>query len=430
MAGLPFVAMAQIETPEFDEIDDDENEVEVLNEDVTETGFDFPEALTDANLDSLMNQYMSKTYLATDNDCQQLSENPDVSHDVYRDRLKRMPTIMDMAYNDAVRVCIDRYMVRLRRQVSYMLGAANFYMPIFEQALDTYQLPLELKYLPIIESALNPTAVSRVGATGLWQFMLATGKAYGLEVTSLTDDRRDPVKSSYAAARYLRDLYLIFGDWNLVIAAYNCGPENINRAIRRSGGKRDYWEIYPYLPKETRGYVPAFIAANYAMTYYCEHGICPMQSKLPAKTDTVMVNQNVDFAKVASVCNIDIDMIRSLNPIYRKDMVPGYSKPSPLRLPLSDVSRFIDMEDSIYAMSGKREVQPVEVAVTDEQPAQTRTSRRDRAQTSSRAVYYTVKRGDTLGAIARRNGTTVAKIKRLSGLRSNNIRIGQRLRVK
>ena len=237
MAGLPFVAMAQIETPEFDEIDDNENEVEVLNEEVAETGFDFPEALTDANLDSLMNQYMSKTYLATDNDCQQLSENPDVSHDVYRDRLKRMPTIMDMAYNDAVRVCIDRYMVRLRRQVSYMLGAANFYMPIFEQALDTYQLPLELKYLPIIESALNPTAVSRVGATGLWQFMLATGKAYGLEVTSLTDDRRDPVKSSYAAARYLRDLYLIFGDWNLVIAAYNCGPENINRAIRRSGGR-------------------------------------------------------------------------------------------------------------------------------------------------------------------------------------------------
>ena len=432
LAGLPFVSMAQIEAPEFDETNnEDENEVEVLNEDVTETSFDFPEALTDANLDSLMNLYMTKTYLTTDNDCQMLSENPDFSHDVYRDRLKRMPTIMDMAYNDVVRSCIDRYMVRLRRQVSYMLGAANFYMPIFEQALDTYQLPLELKYLPIIESALNPTAVSRVGATGLWQFMLATGKAYGLEVTSLTDDRRDPVKSSYAAARYLRDLYLIFGDWNLVIAAYNCGPENINRAIRRSGGKRDYWEIYPYLPKETRGYVPAFIAANYAMTYYCEHGICPMQSKLPAKTDTVMVNQNVDFAKVATVCNLDIDMIRSLNPVYRKDLVPGYSKPSPLRLPLSDVSRFIDMEDSIYAMSGKPEVKVADLAV--EEPAPVKPSRRERAQAaanSSRAVYYTVKRGDTLGAIARRNGTTVAKIKRLSGLRSDNLRIGQRLRVK
>ena len=430
LAGLPFVGMAQIEAPEFDE-NDDENEVEVLNEDVSETGFDFPEALTDANLDSLMNLYMTKTYLTTADDCQMLSENPDFSHDVYRDRLKRMPTIMDMAYNDVVRSCIDRYMVRLRRQVSYMLGAANFYMPIFEQALDTYQLPLELKYLPIIESALNPTAVSRVGATGLWQFMLATGKAYGLEVTSLTDDRRDPVKSSYAAARYLRDLYLIFGDWNLVIAAYNCGPENINRAIRRSGGKRDYWEIYPYLPKETRGYVPAFIAANYAMTYYCEHGICPMQSKLPAKTDTVMVSQNIDFAKVASVCNLDIDMIRSLNPVYRKDLVPGYSTPSPLRLPLSDVSRFIDMEDSIYAMSGKREVKPVEVVV-EEQPAPTRTSRRERARATntSRAVYYTVKRGDTLGAIARRNGTTVAKVKRLNGMRGDGIRVGQRLRVK
>jgi membrane-bound lytic murein transglycosylase D len=440
LAGLPFIGMAQIVTTEFDENDDanidenevevlNENEVEVLNEDVSETGFDFPEALTDANLDSLMNLYMTKTYLSTADDCQQLSENPDVSHEVYRDRLKRMPTIMDMAYNDVVRSCIDRYMVRLRRQVSYMLGAANFYMPIFEQALDTYQLPLELKYLPIIESALNPTAVSRVGATGLWQFMMATGKAYGLEVTSLTDDRRDPVKSSYAAARYLRDLYLIFGDWNLVIAAYNCGPENINRAIRRSGGKRDYWEIYPYLPKETRGYVPAFIAANYAMTYYCEHGICPMQSKLPAKTDTVMVNQNVDFAKVAAVCNIDIDMIRSLNPVYRKDMVPGYSKPSPLRLPLSDVSRFIDMEDSIYAMSGKREVKPAELVV-EEPPVTTKPSRRERAQTATRAVYYTVKRGDTLSGIARRHGTTLAKVKRLNGLRGNSIRIGQRLRVK
>jgi membrane-bound lytic murein transglycosylase D len=255
--------------------------------------------------------------------------------------------------------------------------------------------------------------------------MMATGKAYGLEVTSLTDDRRDPVKSSYAAARYLRDLYLIFGDWNLVIAAYNCGPENINRAIRRSGGKRDYWEIYPYLPKETRGYVPAFIAANYAMTYYCEHGICPMASRLPIKTDTVMVSQNIDFAKVAAVCNIDIDMIRSLNPVYRKDIIPGYSKPSPLRLPLSDISRFIDMEDSIYAMNSRPEVKAADMAVVEE-TVQPTPAKRDR----NRAVYHTIKRGDTLSAIARRNGTTVAKIKRLNGLRSDNVRIGTRLRVK
>ena len=426
------MALAQIEVT--DSLDyDDENEIEVIDEEGNDEAFDFPEALTDANLDSLMNQYMSKTYLSSDADCQMLSENPSFDRDIYIDRLRRMPTVMEMPYNEVVRSCIDRYMVRLRRQVSYMLGAANFYMPIFEQALDTYQLPLELKYLPIIESALNPTAVSRVGATGLWQFMLATGKAYGLEVTSLSDDRRDPVKSSYAAARYLRDLYNIFGDWNLVIAAYNCGPENINRAIRRSGGKRDYWEIYPYLPKETRGYVPAFIAANYAMTYYCEHGICPMASKLPAKTDTVMINRNVSFQQVATVCGLDVDMIRSLNPVYRRDMVPGLSTPSPLRLPLNDVARFIDMEDSVYAASGQQQFKRAEVEI-DERPVvtqqQTKRNTRNTRNQNQRATYVTVRRGDTLGAIARRNHTTVAKIKQLNGLRGDNIRAGKSLRVK
>ena len=426
------MALAQIEVTDSLNYDD-ENEIEVIDEEGNDEAFDFPEALTDANLDSLMNQYMSKTYLSSDADCQMLSENPSFDRDIYIDRLRRMPTVMEMPYNEVVRSCIDRYMVRLRRQVSYMLGAANFYMPIFEQALDTYQLPLELKYLPIIESALNPTAVSRVGATGLWQFMLATGKAYGLEVTSLSDDRRDPVKSSYAAARYLRDLYNIFGDWNLVIAAYNCGPENINRAIRRSGGKRDYWEIYPYLPKETRGYVPAFIAANYAMTYYCEHGICPMASKLPAKTDTVMINRNVSFQQVATVCGLDVDMIRSLNPVYRRDMVPGLSTPSPLRLPLNDVARFIDMEDSVYAASGQQQFKRAEVEI-DERPVvtqqQTKRSTRNTRNQNQRAAYVTVRRGDTLGAIARRNHTTVAKIKQLNGLRGDNIRAGKSLRVK
>ena len=429
---LPMMALAQIEVA--DTLDyDDENEIEVIDEEGNDEAFDFPEALTDANLDSLMNQYMSKTYLSSDADCQMLSENPSFDREVYIDRLRRMPTVMEMPYNEVVRSCIDRYMVRLRRQVSYMLGAANFYMPIFEQALDTYQLPLELKYLPIIESALNPTAVSRVGATGLWQFMLATGKAYGLEVTSLSDDRRDPVKSSYAAARYLRDLYNIFGDWNLVIAAYNCGPENINRAIRRSGGKRDYWEIYPYLPKETRGYVPAFIAANYAMTYYCEHGICPMTSKLPAKTDTVMINRNVSFQQVAAVCGLDVDMIRSLNPVYRRDMVPGLSAPSPLRLPLNEVARFIDMEDSVYAVSGQQQFKRAEVEI-DERPAvtqqQTKRNTRNTRNQNQGASYVTVKRGDTLGALARRNHTTVAKIKQLNGLRGDNIQAGKKLRVR
>ena len=436
MAFLPLGMMAQIELTDSLDFDfDDESGIEVINEDEDEIqeGFEFPEALTDSNLDSLMSLYMSKTYLSTDNDCQMLSENPSFEKEVYIDRLMRMPTVMEMSYNDVVRSCIDRYMVRLRRQVSYMLGAANFYMPIFEQALDTYQLPLELKYLPIIESALNPTAVSRVGATGLWQFMLATGKAYGLEVTSLSDDRRDPVKSSFAAARYLRDLYELFGDWNLVIAAYNCGPENINRAIRRSGGQRDYWKIYPYLPKETRGYVPAFIAANYAMTYYCEHGICPMTSKLPAKTDTVMVDRNVTFQQVAQACNLDVEMIRSLNPIYRRDMVPGLSKPQPLRLPVGDVARFIEMQDSIYAMAGNQVIKRAEVEIEErpvvQQPTRQRTTTR-RNNTTNTASYVTVKRGDTLGALARRNHTTVAKIRQLNGLRGDVIQAGKRLRVK
>lgn len=383
---------------------------------------DFPEAMTE-NTDSLMAQYMAKTYLTSDNDCQSTNENPTFDKAVYIDRLHRMPTIMEMPHNDVVQMCIDRYTGRLRRSISYMLGASNFYMPIFEEALDLYQLPLELKYLPIIESALTPTAVSRVGATGLWQFMLPTGKAYGLEVNSLVDERRDPVKSSYAAARYLRDLYNIFGDWSLVIAAYNCGPENINKAIRRAGGEKDYWKIYPYLPKETRGYVPAFIAANYAMNYYCEHNICPMRSQLPTKTDTVIVDKNIHFNQLVDICGFDLDMLRALNPQYRRDIVPGSSKPSPIRLPVSDVARFIDMQDSIYSGSYAQQKR-LEVEV-DVRPA------RGASQSArNSAKWHKVRKGDNLGSIARRYGTTVNKIKRLNGMRNNRIAAGKSIRVR
>ena len=282
-----------------DIIEEEDDEITVTEEDGTETEIELPEGMT-IELDSLLSQYHAQHNLNVNTECNYPDVNPVFEESTYIERLRQLPTIMELAHNDVVQQFIDRYSGRLRRSVSIMLGAQNFYMPIFEQALESYGLPLELKYLPVIESALNPKAVSRVGATGLWQFMLATGKQYGLEVNSLVDERKDPIKSSYAAAHYLKDLYRIFGDWNLVIAAYNCGPENINRAIRRSGGKRDYWLIYPYLPKETRGYVPAFIAANYAMTYYCEHGICPMTSKLPVKTDTVMVNCNITFQQVAN----------------------------------------------------------------------------------------------------------------------------------
>lgn len=431
------------EDDEEEVVVDSDNEFTVTDEEGNEEVIDFPEAMT-YDLDSLMNLYMAKTYLGIDGDCQTTDVNPEYTREEFIERLRRMPTVMEMAYNEVVQRFIDRYSGRLRHSVSLMLAASNFYMPIFEEALDAYEVPLELKYLPVIESALNPKAVSRVGATGLWQFMLATGKQYGLEVNSLVDERRDPTKASYAAARYLRDLYRIFGDWNLVIAAYNCGPINIDKAIHRAGGQKDYWQIYPYLPRETRGYVPAFIAANYIMNYYSAHNICPMSTRLPDKTDTIMVNRDVHLAQVASVLGLDLDMLRSLNPQYRRDVVPGLWKPCALKLPLAEVSRFIDNQDSIYVYNADELLSKrSEVAINDDVPTFTskrranlrgKSSRRKSASRSrnSRAArngMVTVRRGDTLSAIAKRNGITVDKLRHLNGISGNNIRAGKRLKV-
>jgi len=437
------------EDEEEEEIEVNEgDEITVTDEEGNEEFIDFPEAMT-YDLDSLMNLYMSKTYLDEDADCRSKDENPVFTKEDYIQRLSRLPSIMEMPFNEVVQTFIERYSGRLRHSVSYMLGAANFYMPIFEEALDAYDLPLELKYLPIIESALNPKAVSRVGATGLWQFMLTTGKNYGLEVNSLVDERRDPVKASYAAAHYLKDLYKIFGDWSLVIASYNCGPGNINKAIHRAGGTKDYWAIYPYLPRETRGYVPAFIAANYIMTYYSDHNICPMSTRLPAKTDTVVVSRNVHLAQIAATLGLDIDMLRSLNPSYRRDIVPGATTPSAIKLPMAEVTRFIDNQDSIYNYNAAELLSKrAEVTINDMTPTFTskrrvstsrkngratrnrkaRTTRSTRAAATGRQV--TVKRGQTLSEIARRNGTTVAKLKKLNGIKGNNIQAGKKLKVK
>ena len=417
-----------------DEGYDDENEITVTDNQGDEEVIEFPEAMA-FELDSLLNHYMSKAYLTEDNDCRMKDVNPVFEKEVYIERLKRIPSVIELPYNDVVQKFIDRYSGRLRHSVSYMLGASNFYMPIFEEALETYGLPLELKYLPVIESALNPKAVSRVGATGLWQFMLTTGKQYGLNVNSLVDERRDPVKSSYGAAHYLSDLYKIYGDWNLVIAAYNCGPDNINKAIHRSKGVRDYWQIYPYLPKETRGYVPAFVAANYIMTYYCEHNICPMVTRLPAKTDTIMVSKNVHLEQVASVCNIDLEQLRALNPSYRRDIVPGLTALSPLRLPQTEVGKFIDREDSVYnyradELFNKRAL----VAVNDDQPMYTSkssSSKKSTRRSKSRSKKtVTIRQGQTLSEIAKKNHTTVAKLRKLNGIKGSNIRAGKKLRVR
>lgn len=287
-------------------------------------------------------------YLYPDTTCVNPDYNPTFTAEEYQERLRRLPVVMEMPYNQVVQKFIDQYSGRLRRTVSYALGAGNFYIPIFEEALDYYGLPLELKYLPVIESALEPRAKSSAGAVGLWQFMLATGKRYDLKVNSLVDERQDPYKSSWAAARYLRDLYKIYKDWSLVIAAYNCGPTTVNKAIHRADGVRDYWTIYPYLPSETRGYVPAFIAANYIMNYYCEHNICPMKTKIPVTTDTIMVSRDLHMKQVADLCNIDIEAIRALNPQYRTDLIPGSAGLMSLCLPTETLNTLIDLKDSVY----------------------------------------------------------------------------------
>ena len=380
---------------------------------------EFPETMQ-SDMDSLYLDWQSKNFLQLDENCRMLPEGPVVSDSVYIDRLSRIPSIIEMPFNDIVKKYIEAYTGRLRNKVSFMLAAANFYMPMFEEALDTYDLPMELKYLPIIESALNPKALSRQRASGLWQFMLHTGKQYGLETNSLVEERFDPQKSTWAAVRYLKELFDIYKDWNLVLAAYNCGPGNVNKAMRRAGGSTDYWEIYPFLPKETRGYVPGFIAANYVMTYYCEHGICPMDSQLPAVSDTIHINKDLHLQQVASVCDIDIEQLRSLNPQFKKDLVPGNSKVYALRLPNNTVNTFIERQDSIYAYEaskylGKRRT----VTVSD-----------GTAKNGKGAQYHKIKNGETLGAIARRYGVSVNQLRNLNGIQGNNIRAGRTIRVR
>lgn len=434
---------------------------------------DLPEGMS-VSCDSLINEWMAKKYLYPDTTCANPDYNPTFTTEEYQERLRRLPVVMEMPYNSVVQKFIDQYSGRLRRTVSYALGAGNFYIPIFEEALDYYGLPLELKYLPVIESALEPKAKSPAGAVGLWQFMLATGKRYDLKVNSLIDERQDPYKSSWAAARYLRDLYKIYRDWNLVIAAYNCGPTNVNKAIHRADGVRDYWAIYPYLPSETRGYVPAFIAANYIMNYYCEHNICPMKTKLPITTDTVTIMRDLHMQQVAELCNIDVEAIQALNPQYRTQLIPGSSGPMTLRLPTETLNTFIDLKDSVYnyrvdelltrrssvevddrldnrSVASKRRAARQQSASESSSSSRSsasksssrKSSRSSSSKSSSRSsrssrkskkvkssASTTVRKGDTLIEIAHRNGTTVEKLKKKNKIKGNMIKPGQKLKVK
>lgn len=372
--------------------------------------------------DSLLNSYYMRKYMQKNN--RQIEQESDVSFEtipdsVFINRLRSMRTVFPMNYNKEVRAHINLYLKRMSNRLDVMLTLSDYYFPMFEEVLHRYGIPEELKYLSIVESAMNPMATSRVGAAGLWQFMYYTGKNYGLEVNSIVDERRDPYKSTDAAARYLKDLYKVFGDWQLAIAAYNCGPGNVNKAIARTGGKRGFWQIYPYLPKETRGYVPAFIAASYVMTFYRDHGLHPQKMAMPLHTDTIHVNQNVMFDFVSKFVGIDVQAIRELNPQYRTDYIPGSTGKYSICLPNNKIQTMILYQDSIYKYTNDSLTRkPIVVKA-----AQTSSS-------SSGAKYYTVRRGDSLSKIAVKFGTTVSALKKRNNLKSDRIREGQRLRVK
>ena len=326
-----------------------------------------------------------------------------------------------MPYKRAVRACIDRYL-KNPSQVSYLLGISEFYMPIIEEEIDKRGLPYELKYLPVIESAMNPKAKSRMGAKGLWQFMFPTAKHCGLKSNNYIDERLDPIKSTKAALSYLEEMYGIFQNWELAIAAYNCGPGNVNKAIKRSGGKTDFWEIYPWLPTETRGYLPGFIAANYIMTFYEDHGICPMEPNLPFATDTIHVNKNLHFKQIVEVCGADIEELRALNPQYIKDIIPGENETFVLTLTNDMVSKFIENEDSIYKHNA-------EIYFPAENIAKMLSDAKKNDDGNGNLIYHKIKNGETLGGIAIKHGVTVKQIMRWNGMKNTKIRAGKKLKI-
>ncbi len=377
-----------------------------------------PEDYTPEVSDSLLNLWYVHSRVSADDiseyDMDSVRFQSNVSDEVYIERIKQMNSFITLPYNDIVKNYIILYSEKMSAKMSEILGLSRYYMPIFEEILNRYDMPEELKAMAVIESALNPRAVSRAGAKGMWQFMYATAKMYDLHIDSFVDERLDPVKSAEAAAQYLKDSYEIFGDWNLAIASYNCGAGNVNRAIRRSGGKREFWDIYPYLPRETRGYVPAFVGALYTMNYYKEHGIKPAAIEMPAHVDTFRINKMLHLRQVSDLTGAPLDELKNLNPQYSHEIIPGNDREYILRLPYNYSNAFIDNEDSLYRHKADEYFNPV-------------TLKKIKDGADGERVVYTVRSGDYLGRIASRHRCTVAQIKRWNNLSSNNIRVGQRL---
>lgn len=413
-----------------------------LKNSITDDAVVFPETF-EQDTQKLLEGWFLRNYTATDNS---YSNKKDVntSDDVIKQRLASLPTVIEMPFNSIVRQYIDRYTKNGRPQLAAILGLSFYYMPIFEQALEELGLPQELKYVPVIESALDPNAVSKHGATGLWQLMLASGKGLGLECNSLVDERRDPYASSKAAAGLLKQLYDTYGDWSLAIAAYNCGPSTVNKAIRRAGvdvSKTDFWEIYPYLPEETRGYVPMFIAANYVMTYYPKHNINPVLPTKPIITDTVGVSERIHFDQIEAVLATPKDELRILNPQYREDIIPGTpERPYMLVLPSKQIHAYLMSHDQIVAYqadkySRRTSVEPgqsndagtmIASAEVADQPAEDFSVA---LPASTTTVSHKVAAGETLTSIAAKYGVQAADIRSANNLRRNAVRVGQVLTI-
>ncbi len=414
---------------------------------ITDNSIVYPESF-ETDTQKLLEGWYMRNYTSTDKGYAE-KDNPNVSDAEMERRLKALPTVIEMPFNSVVRSYIDRYMGKSRAQVAATLGLSLYYMPIFEQALEARGLPLELKYLPVIESGLDPNAVSSSGAAGLWQFMLATAKGLGLEVNSLLDERRDPYASSEAAADYLKDLYATYGDWSLAIAAYNCGPGTVNKAIRRAGGeasKQDFWSIYSYLPAETRGYVPMFIAANYMMTYYPQHNISPVLPTKPLVTDTLGISDRVHFNQISAVLSLPVDEIRILNPQYRADIIPGSpERICTLTLPSQQVQAYLMSEKDILAYEADKyavrsNVEPGELpadfmAAVDEETesgADLITPVGQDAPAAAgelRTITHKVAANQTIADIAAMYDVSPADIRSWNHLRRNAVRPGQSLRI-
>ncbi|MBQ7632329.1 MAG: transglycosylase SLT domain-containing protein [Paludibacteraceae bacterium] len=356
-------------------------------------------------------------------ECVAVHDTTTLPDSVYKARLQALPCVIELPYNERVRAFILRYVKRNPKQVARLMRMGEYYFPIFEEALGRYNLPYELKYLPVIESALNPMARSHVGAAGLWQFMPGTGKLFGLEINSLVDERMDPIKSTEAACRFLNSMFAIYNDWNLVIAAYNCGSGNVNKAIRRAGGKHDFWSIYPYLPRETRNYVPIFIAANYAMNYGEEHGICKAPIENTMITDTIRTTERMHLQQVSENLRIDMNELRRLNPQYSRDILPGGSAYT-LCLPAEKTGLFIDIQDSILTYKADSLIH-------------NRRAEIDLAKVTSitgayrvnGVTYYTIKNGDSLSSIAKKFHCSVNQLKKWNNLSSDMIRAGKKLKI-